>query len=722
MRRNFLSRTYPVVVTALFAISIDGFAQSTAPRMLGMAAPFQLADLPAQSPMRQQLQALPAPQRTRAMAWLHSFSFPQDDLASLRIDNNGGVYYSDAIKPRPGSTPLAALTATAAPLGSTADAFKLHSKPGASNKVFLDFDGHTITRTAWNESVGAYYASGFDLDNNPSNFNNDERGKIAEIWHRIAEDYAPFDIDVTTEQPQNFGPHVGHVLFTRDKDRNGVNMPAMGSAGVAYVNVWGIDSYRTYSPALVYYNVLNSGYPPYLAEVGSHEFGHNLGLSHDGTLDGSRNYFCINDNEYFCGMGSGNISWAPIMGAGYYANVTQWSKGEYPYANNNQDDIGIIRQKLNYRPDDIRNVTAQASQLLVERDGSIVVSNPQNDPLNNDAFNKGIIGGWDDIDMFCFDAEAGPLNITVNPAWDAYYRSNQRGANLDVKASLYNANGNLVMAGNPSDETNASISATVLTGKYYLAVTGIGNPVTPYSDYGSIGQYFISGRVTVSGSADANPPKPNPMTWVSKPYAQDSTSISMTATVAEDEVSQVQYLFRCLSGGPGCVDSGWQISRRHIVRNLAPGKSYTFSVQARDQAGNITAPSVSATATTESNQIPVVKNDSVNGEIRLISLIDESTVQIAVNGGATLPVLENDSDPDGDSLTIVAVGNAKYGDLSHNGKTITYTPKNKGLFNFDAASEELSNFFAGDSFSYTVSDGHGGKASATATVIYSTSR
>ena len=46
-------------------------------------------------------------------------------------------------------------------------------------------------------------------------------------------------------------------------------------------------------------------------EAASHEAGHNLGLSHDGTRK----------TGYYAGHGD----WAPIMGVGYYREVSQWS-------------------------------------------------------------------------------------------------------------------------------------------------------------------------------------------------------------------------------------------------------------------------------------------------------------------------------------------------------------------------------------------------------------
>ena len=585
-----------LVKLALFlttAISQDVSAQSVIPlAMRGKDAPFQLTDLPLQSQLRQGIEVLPSPQRAKAMAWLHTFSFPESDLASLRIDNGGGVYYKDTLTPKPGSLPPKAAS-TFATTSLAVDAFHLHSRPSASNKVYLDFDGENITGTAWNENVDTYKAAPYDLDNDPISFNNDERSKIAEIWHRIAEDYAPFDIDVTTEKPENFGSHIGHVLFTRDMDTNGIYMPAKGSGGVAYVNVWGSSDYAShYSPALVYYNVLGSGYAPYMAEAGAHEFGHNLGLSHDGAVDSSKNPNCLNQNEYYCGLGSGAVSWAPIMGAGYYANVTEWSKGEYPSGNNNQDDIDIIKNKLEFRADDIKNSFFEASKLVVESNGKIVSTNPENDPSDSDQINKGIIETNNDIDTFWFEVGAGQLNIMVHPAWEAYYRSDLRGANLDIQASLYDQKGNLVVSDDSAEETFANVSATLDAGRYFLSITGVGNKVTPYSSYASLGQYFITGQVTPVAAKDTSPPSPSPMTWQTKPFAQDKNTIVMIANTAVDDTSPVQYQFRCLSGGKGCVNSYWQYSPIYVATGLASGTSYTFRVLARDQAGNKTGQSV----------------------------------------------------------------------------------------------------------------------------------
>jgi Bacterial Ig domain/Metallo-peptidase family M12B Reprolysin-like len=657
-------------------------------KMYGKKNPFTLNTFPAQNQLRKRLEALPAAARQRAMNKLHSFDFPEHDLNTLRADKNGDIFYNDTELAKTGLplTNSSQIESVITPV----DTFQLHSLPGASKTVFLDFDGHTITNTAWNAASGvaSYAAVAFDLDGDPTSFSIDERNRIAETWHRIAEDYASFDIDVTTEQPAAFGPTVGRLLFTRNTDGNGVAMPSQGAGGVAYVNVFGASNYASYySPALVYFNQLGSGFAPYIAEAASHEFGHNLGLSHDGVVDGTQNPKCLNTTAYYCGLGNGLSSWGAIMEVGYYTNVTEWSKGEYPSANNSQDDLSVIGSKLTYRPDSVSNILTGATPLAINpSNGSITVTTPETDPANSEWVNKGIIETATDVDYFWFDANTGPINITVTPAWAAYTRSSTRGANLDVEVKLYDQSGTLITTNSPSDDTFATLATNVNAGRYYIAISGAGNSLIPYSDYGSLGEYFISGTITPS-AADTTAPNPNPMTWVQAPTAVNTNSIAMTATTATDDSGVVEYQFQCVAGGTGCVNSAWQSSPNYVVTGLSANTTYSFNVTARDPSGNVTTASSALSATTLANRAPIANGDS--------AVVNEDT-------SITLSVLSNDSDPDGNSLTISSVGAPLHGTASIISNTIRYQP--------------AANYFGSDSFSYTISDGFGSTATATISI------
>lgn len=89
-----------------------------------------------------------------------------------------------------------------------------------------------------------------------------------------------------------------------------------------------------------------------------------------------------------------------------------------------------------------------------------------------------------------------------------------------------------------------------------------------------------------------------------------------------------------------------------------------------------------------SNNPPIANNDAVS---------------IKQNKKALISPLSNDSDPDGDALQIVAVSAPGHGVATVTaGSAIAYDPKNgfKGV----------------DAFTYTISDGNGGVATATVTV------
>ena len=68
----------------------------------------------------------------------------------------------------------------------------------------------------------------------------------------------------------------------------------------------------------------------------------------------------------------------------------------------------------------------------------------------------------------------------------------------------------------------------------------------------------------------------------------------------------------------------------------------------------------------------------------------------------TISVLANDTDADGDTLTVASVTQGSHGAVVNNGSNVRYTPS--------------ANFHGSDSFTYTISDGHGGTDTATVIV------
>lgn len=463
-------------------------------RPFPIGTPRQLEDLPA-GRFRSQLDALPPAARGRALGWLRSFHFTEADLPSLRADASGAILYAcdpaaaeEAVEPEPPSIAGAAL-----PVSPFPPSLVFHSRPGAPNILFINFTGESVSGTAWNIEISrdTIPAVAFSSDSDLATFSDAEQGAIRRIWQRVAEDYAPFNIDVTTERPSSFTSRTAMALITRTTDANGEPNPYSSAAGVAYVNVFAMTQYAVFRPAWIYgdnlaFNDAN------IAEAASHEIGHNMGLSHDGKTDGA---------EYYGGHGSGEISWGPLMGAGYGRNVTQWSKGEYYLANNTQDDLATIAGKLSYRADDHGGTPGAATALAISGGTNIAATTPENDPDNAHTANKGVLERSTDVDVFSFVTGSGPVSLTVAP-WVT--PAGTRGGNLDVWADLYDESGRLLLSDQPPLETAARLRTNLLEGRYFLHVRGSGagdplkSPPTGYKAYGSIGQYFVSGSISES--------------------------------------------------------------------------------------------------------------------------------------------------------------------------------------------------------------------------------
>ena len=71
-------------------------------------------------------------------------------------------------------------------------------------------------RTGWHASYPATPTTqpAWDPGGNAAAFDDAERTAIQTIWQSVAEDYAPFDVDVTTADPGAGGHHTGRAPRT----------------------------------------------------------------------------------------------------------------------------------------------------------------------------------------------------------------------------------------------------------------------------------------------------------------------------------------------------------------------------------------------------------------------------------------------------------------------------------------------------------------------------
>lgn len=386
----------------------------------------------------------------------------------------------------------------------------LNSYPSAEAVIFLDFDGHTVNGTSWNYN-GPIVCGTAGLDNS----------KIIEIYSRVAEDYRPFNLNITTDSSKFLAAPSNRrmrVILTVSSSWYGT------SGGVAFINSfsWGDDNPCFVFSALLNYNVKN------IAEAASHEAGHTLGLYHQSSYDAN----CTKLSDYYAGQGSGEIGWAPIMGVGYYRNFTLWNNGPNSYGCNSlQNDLDIITSSNNgfgYRTDDHFN----------SFDGSTIVSFPNNQftGFSNNQFTvSGVIERNTDQDMFRFIVPAtGRFQLDAIPY---NVGSGNSGSDLDLQVTLYDNTQTILNTYNPGTLLSSLIDSTLAAGTYYLKIEGRGNQYAPA--YASLGSYSLLGRTTpgtslavqrleLNGQLDGNLHKLN---WV---VEADELIVKQTLEVSTD--------------------------------------------------------------------------------------------------------------------------------------------------------------------------------------------
>lgn len=638
-RRHIFRLQFKTSVLAWFALTgaasllaqnapAPAAAQRAAPRQFPIGGVRRSEDLP-DSALRRSIENLPPAARDRATRWLGSFHFTEGDLPALRADGDGGIFF--VCPPAPSDLPADAgvseppvVAAAALPVSPFPASLIFHSRPGATNVLFINFSGETVTGTDWNTTVGrtSIPAVAFSQDSDLTTFSDQEQLSIRRIWQRMAEDYAPFNIDVTTERPASFTTRTAMALITRQTDALGNLNPYNTSGGVAYVNVFATSTYAKARPAWIYCDNL-ANVESYIAEAASHEIGHNMGLSHDGKTDGT---------EYYGGHGSGDTSWGPIMGTGYNRNVSQWSKGEYYLANNTQDDLATIAGKISYRADDHGNTLATATALVLTDTTNVVSTTPETDLTNQHPANKGVLERTTDVDVFSFVTGAGPVKFTVNP-WIS--PSGTRGGNPDLLLSLFNSAGVLLLTNNPSAQTLAQIQTNLNEGIYYLQIAnaGVGTPLASspsgYSAYGSIGQYFINGSISPASNFIVPPVAEIALTNLSQAGQSNWTfSVTYADDVSVDVSSIDNNDIRVT--GPGGYDRLAQLVSLNSAANGTP-RTATYRIAPSSGGTWASADNGSYAFSVRDGQVLDTQGAAVTGRLLGVGAISVPTVIYSAN-------------------------------------------------------------------------------------------
>ena len=406
----------------------------------------------------------------------------------------------------------------------------LSSLPGARVSLYLDFNGDY--QSQWG-SFSNITTPAYDQDGDRTTLSDAELASIQKIWEYVAEDYSPFQVNVTTVDPGSYANGVAVQVVI------GGNGSWTGGTygGVAYVGSFTSSSPNT---VFIFEDNLGNGAAKYTGDASSHESGHAFGLRHQSLYDGAG----TKTQEYYTGPGGGR---APIMGNSYSATRGLWWYGTSTSASTYQDDMAILAGATNgfgYRPDDHGNTVSTATALAVS--GSQVSG-------------SGIIATTADADWFSFRTDAGQVSLSASVPASVN--------DLDARLELRDALGNLVASAAPTTSFGATITAAVSAGSYRLVVASNGG-------YGDVGQYTVTGTIVA------------PAGLVNAPTGLAATAVSTTQvnlTWVDNADNETGYAVSRSTNGDNWAEIAANLpanTAAYTDSSAAAGTTYYYQVRA----------------------------------------------------------------------------------------------------------------------------------------------
>jgi hypothetical protein len=298
--------------------------------------------------------------------------------------------------------------------------------------------------------------------------------------------------------------------------------------------------------------------------------------------------------------------------------------------------------------------------------------------------------GFTGIDDFIYRVSDGSLNDAALVTVNVFAANHDPIAVDDEAAGIPGSTVVVDVLANDSDPDGDPLTITDVTTPYYgdTVIEDGGQSIryVPAPDFNGVDSFFyaiVDGR---GGSAMAMVT----IGYNTPPVAEDdqlsgeagmSYDIDVLANDSDPDGNAIEITdIGSPSAGTATLNSDGTV---HVKVPTDAQGDLTFVYTIADEWGDTDQ----ATVTVSVNGQPVAVDDSAS---------------TSVNKDTRVNVLVNDSDPDGDGLTIDAVGVPSHGTAELDRGKILYTP--------------AGDYIGSDSFTYTISDGRGGSATATVSV------
>jgi VCBS repeat-containing protein len=395
-----------------------------------------------------------------------------------------------------------------------------------------------------------------------------------------------------------------------------------------------------------------------------------------------------------------------VVKSGYlYDEIGSATSGQYPPAAQNPP----VAHDDNYSADEGAGLNVPAPGLLgndtdAESDPltAVLAGGPSHGSLNlnsDGSFSYTHDGSETTSDSFTYRANDGTVDsntatvtITINPVNDAPTA-------VDDSASTQQDTPVVVdVLANDTDPEGDGLSISAVTQGTNGSVTNNGSDITYTPDPG------FTGDDSFSYTADDGNGGTDTATVTVTVFSQNDppTAVDDSASTDEDAAVVIDVLANDSDpdSDPLSVSAVTQGANGSVVNNgsdvtYTPDPDYhgpdSFTYTADDGNGGTDTATVSVTVLPV-NDAPVAANDSASTPEDTAVVID---------------VLANDSDADGDTLTVLSTTQGANGTVVNNSGNVTYTPD--------------PGYTGPDSFTYTADDGNGGTDTATVSVTVTAS-